>query len=406
MANSFLDITGLGILWGRITTKVSKHGEEIPTNDKFGHIKSILYHSESSTGITPSTDAISIAVNNRTNTSGRFYGIETDSDGFAFVNVPWTDTNTTYAAAKFNTLGLIKPSKTYTTSAKLTTNASSSSETPTISPISTTSNRYYAVESDVNGVPFVNVPWIGGENFYPTSLIWNQGTDSGPIGVLRGEGMSNVTFPAIPSASNTQSGIVTTGAQYFGGNKTLTAILNDGSTAVTQAIGDDSTKIATTKFVKNAIGSLEGALLYKGVVNANSDIPANHTKGWTYIVNTAGEYAGQQCEVGDMLICLISGTTTNNAHWNIVQTNINGAITGPASSTDGQIAIFNGTSGKSLKAINSADLTVGKANSTVGTLTFTGSISESFNGSENKTINIPEQIVYDSIQNTEIDSIF
>lgn len=96
MPNSFLDITGLGILWDRIKTKVSNHGKEIPTNDKFGHIKSILYHSESSTGITPSTDAISIAVNNRTNTPGRFYAIETDSNGFAFVNVHWTDTNTNY----------------------------------------------------------------------------------------------------------------------------------------------------------------------------------------------------------------------------------------------------------------------------------------------------------------------
>lgn len=31
-------------------------------------------------------------------TSGRFYGVELDSNGKAFVNVPWTDTNTTYSA--------------------------------------------------------------------------------------------------------------------------------------------------------------------------------------------------------------------------------------------------------------------------------------------------------------------
>ena len=33
-------------------------------------------------------------------TSGRYYGVELDSNGKAFVNVPWTDNNTTYSAGK------------------------------------------------------------------------------------------------------------------------------------------------------------------------------------------------------------------------------------------------------------------------------------------------------------------
>ena len=98
MSKKFLDSDGLRTLWEHI----KEIDNSIATNSKIGHIKSSVYHSVASTGITPSTDAISIAVNNRTNTAGRFYSVETDSNGFAFVNVPWTDTNTNYYPTKFS----------------------------------------------------------------------------------------------------------------------------------------------------------------------------------------------------------------------------------------------------------------------------------------------------------------
>lgn len=40
--------------------------------------------------------------------NGKNYPVEIDSSGKAFVNVPWTDTNTTYSAATVTTLGLVK----------------------------------------------------------------------------------------------------------------------------------------------------------------------------------------------------------------------------------------------------------------------------------------------------------
>jgi hypothetical protein len=44
-----------------------------------------------------------------------------------------------------------------------------------------------------------------------------------------------------------------------------------------------------------------------------------------------------------------SGLGQVNADWTVSQTNIDGAVTGPASSTDNYIALFNGTTGKLLK---------------------------------------------------------
>lgn len=88
----------------------------------------------------------------------------------------------------------------------------------------TTSGKNYAVQLN-NGKAYVNVPWTDTDtNYYPTSFTWKNGTTSGPTGSLTGSGMSAVSFGAIPSASATQSGVVTTGDQTFGGIKTIDTI--------------------------------------------------------------------------------------------------------------------------------------------------------------------------------------
>ena len=50
------------------------------------------------------------------------------------------------------------------------------------------------------------------------------------------------------------------------------------------------------------------------------------TVGDTYRVVTAGKYAGIQCEVGDLLICITVDSTGKNTAWTVAQTNINGQI--------------------------------------------------------------------------------
>ena len=83
----------------------------------------------------------------------------------------------------------------------------------------TTSDKNYAVQLS-NGKAYVNVPWTDtNTNYYPTTFTWTNGTTAGPTGSLTGSGMSTVSFRAIPSASATQSGVVTTGDQSFAGEK-------------------------------------------------------------------------------------------------------------------------------------------------------------------------------------------
>ena len=61
-------------------------------------------------------------------------------------------------------------------------------------------------------------------NYYPTAFSWTNGTTEGPTGLLTGNGMDDVSFPAIPSASSLVAGIVTTAAQTFAGEKTFAAV--------------------------------------------------------------------------------------------------------------------------------------------------------------------------------------
>ena len=132
------------------------------------------------------------------------------------------------------------------------------------------------------------------------------------------------------------------------------------------ASGNVITETYATKADVNSLLAGADAMVFKGTLGTDGDVTAvptnSYQAGWTYKVITAGTYAGIKCEVGDLLIAIedgpASGTTVTNAHWTVAQTNIDGAVTGPASATDGQVALFNGTSGKVIKAATISSGTV------------------------------------------------
>lgn len=83
-------------------------------------------------------------------TSGKNYKVQLDSSGNAYVNVPWTDNNTTYNQATADTLGLVKIGYD-------------------------TSGKNYAVVLDGNGKMYVNVPWTDNNTTYTQATSDNLG---------------------------------------------------------------------------------------------------------------------------------------------------------------------------------------------------------------------------------------
>ena len=125
-------------------------------------------------------------------------------------------------------------------------------------------------------------------------------------------------------------------------------------TAPTAAGGTNTTQIATTAFVINEIGSkisAAQALRFKGTIGTDGDVtelPANHTVGDTYVVKAAGNFAGEGCEAGDMIICVKSGTTAANGDWSVIQRNLDGAVTGKSLTAN---AVILGNGGSTVKAL-------------------------------------------------------
>lgn len=89
-----------------------------------------------------------------------------------------------------------------------------------------------------------------------------------------------------------------------------------------------------------------------GVVDAETPLPATDYKvGQTFRVAEAGTYAGVECETGDLIIVIkdYEEGSASNADFLVVQANVDGAVTGPDASTDANIVVFDGITGRKIK---------------------------------------------------------
>lgn len=129
-------------------------------------------------------------------TSGKNYKVQLDSSGNAYVNVPWTDNNTTYSQATSDNLGLVK--------------------------IGYSANgKNYPVALDGNGKMYVNVPWTDTNTTY-TNMGAASASASGKAGLvpapaagaqakyLRGDGTwqtpPNTTYSNMGGATSSAAG--------------------------------------------------------------------------------------------------------------------------------------------------------------------------------------------------------
>ena len=95
----------------------------IATNSTIGLVKPWYSHSVASTGPTTGTNATAITVNTIQTTAGRYYAIESDSNGRLFVNVPWTNINENYLTSHNNLVKQTEKANTDSSNYKLLASA-------------------------------------------------------------------------------------------------------------------------------------------------------------------------------------------------------------------------------------------------------------------------------------------
>lgn len=134
---------------------------------------------------------------------------------------------------------------------------------------------------------------------------------------------------------------------------------------------------------KDDLSGIVGAMVYKGAVNSNSDLPTSDiTAGWTYVVATAGTYAGKACEVGDMIIAKeTKATGITDSDWNVINgenqvTNAGATITA-GTGTATTLATVDGTDITAQVNVTAGSATI--ATVADGVVTITPTVSQAAN---------------------------
>lgn len=132
----------------------------------------------------------------------------------------------------------------------------------------------------------------------------------------------------------------------------------------TAILGTNDAKVpsqnAVKTYVDNAFAAND-AMVFKGTIGTGGtytdgtafNAVTTYNEGWTYKVITALTIKGNVCHIGDLLICLQAraGSSNSDDDWTVVPADLDGAVIGPASATNGSLVVFNGTTGKAVTGV-------------------------------------------------------
>ena len=210
---------------------------------------------------------------------------------------------------------------------------------------------------------------VTGLNWVAISAGHTQGTDSGTTGStfdIDSDGTTNGVrlkaatgvFELKNLADDAYAAMVALSLKFGAAGQMVDTI----ETAVTDDDNNLPTSGAVVDYVASAVSAAlaaNDAMIYKGTVGSGGTIEkaalealATYNAGWTYRVITAGTYFGVVAQVGDLIIAIVdrAGSGDVDTDWTVIQTNLDGAVIGPASvALDGNVALFDGTTGKIIK---------------------------------------------------------
>ena len=230
--------------------------------------------------------------------------------------------------------------------------SANASGVPTVLPVGTNGYQLVADSTAATGLKWqaISVGHTQGTDTGTTSDVFHIASGSYDV-ILKAA--SNSKLELYRSDGLTQADL---GVKDISANN---VVMNSGSIST---VPTNTTDIVNKAYADSLIAA-NNAMVYKGTVGTGGtheiaafNSLATYNVGWTYRVITAGTIKGVVCEVGDLITAIVSrsGSGNVNADWTVVQTNTDGVVIGPASSTDNYIALFNGATGKLLKQSTSA----------------------------------------------------
>jgi hypothetical protein len=281
-----------------------------------------------STGSTPAAES-------QTTTASRTYGVTENGSNQLVVNVPWSDTNTTYSAATSSALGLMKLEDDTT-------------QTTAANAVTTTASRTYGIQFNSSDQAVVNVPWSDTDTNYTYALsVGAVSSNESTLSLTGGGGGSTTTAKFSGTTSEIE---ITTPATGDGGDITIglpsavaittSLAVNSGAAATRSSFGYHvtipATPLASTDAASKGYvdGLVSGGLTFKdgfdadgGAIDGGGNLTTGASRvaiavGDYYVVTGAGSFYGSvTLDVGDSVICKLAAAegTSDINDWVIVQ---------------------------------------------------------------------------------------
>ena len=238
--------------------------------------------------------------------------------------------------------------------------SANASGVPTVLPIGTDTYHLVADSAEATGMK-----WI------PVDAGHTQNTDIGTtsnIFELDSDGFKI----ELTAESASKMGVKVDGGASYADLQAKDATFNK----VTLTLGTISTAPSGSTDIVNkayadALIAANNAMVFRGTIGVGGtheitdfNALATYNTGWNYKIITAGTIKGKVCEVGDSIYATITraGTGQLDSDWCVIQANLDGVVIGPASATDGYLVLFDGATGKLIKAGTGAPGTMVYAN--------------------------------------------
>jgi hypothetical protein len=217
---------------------------------------------------------------------------------------------------------------------------------PTVLPAGTDGQIIVYDSAEVTGLKAIN-----------QSAGHTQGTDDGTTAAvwhLDSDGHA-LEFTA---ESASKYGLKVSGGATYADVQAKDATFAKVTVSAAPVAGSD---LANKTYVDGILAAND-AMIYQGPKTiAELNALTTYNAGWTYRVTDAGTCWGQTVGIGDLATAIVdrAGSGNANADWTFVAVNNEGTVIGPASVTDNVPAVFDGTTGKLIKAHASGALGTG-----------------------------------------------